>query len=166
MAHPSSKGKRGSNYRRLRRKRGPPMSSARMGRSGHWCVRPIEPSRGVPDRHRGGGSSPTVLRQWARPAEHREKGREQTGARRVRRINPDPPRAEIWRALGVPGLADASGRGPDAVRLVAPEMKAVFVPVLQGIGAKVVYTSRQRVADSPIPFLPGSWSAWRRHCLR
>jgi hypothetical protein len=33
-------------------------------------------------------------------------------------------------------------------------MKVVFVPVLQGIGAKVVYTSRQRVADSPIPFLP------------
>ena len=33
-------------------------------------------------------------------------------------------------------------------------MKAVFVPVLQGIGAKVVYTSRQRVADSPIRFLP------------
>ena len=29
-----------------------------------------------------------------------------------------------------------------------------LVPVLQGIGAKVVYTSRQRVADSPIPFLP------------
>ena len=64
-------------------------------------------------------------------AEHREKGREQTGARRARRVNPDPPRAEIWRALGLPGLADASGRGPDAVRQVAPEMKAVFVPVLQ-----------------------------------
>jgi hypothetical protein len=32
------------------------------------------------------------------PAEHREKGREQTGARRARRVNPDPPRAEIWRA--------------------------------------------------------------------
>ena len=95
-----------------------------------------------------------MLHQRARPAEHREKGREQTGARRARRINPDPPRAEIWRALGVPGLADASGQGPDAVRQVAPEMKAVFVPVLQGIGAKVVYTSRQRVADSPIRFLP------------
>ena len=34
----------------------------------------------------------------ARPAEHREKGREQTGARRARRVNPDPSRAEIWRA--------------------------------------------------------------------
>jgi len=31
-------------------------------------------------------------------AEHREKGREQTGARRARRVNPDPSRAEIWRA--------------------------------------------------------------------
>jgi hypothetical protein len=30
------------------------------GGDGHWCVRPIEPSRGVPDRHRGGGSSATV----------------------------------------------------------------------------------------------------------
>jgi len=132
MAHPSSKGKRGSNYRRLRRKRGPPMSSARTGAVGTviGAFVPL-PSRGVPDRHRGGGSSPTVLRQRARPAEHREKGREQTGARRARRINPDPPRAEIWRALGLPGLADASGRGPDAVRQVAPEMKAVFVPVLQ-----------------------------------
>jgi hypothetical protein len=34
MAHPSSKGKRGSNYRRSRRKRGPPMSSARTGAVG------------------------------------------------------------------------------------------------------------------------------------
>jgi hypothetical protein len=45
------------------------------GGDGHWCVRPIEPSRGVPDRHRG-GSGATVLSQRARPAEHREKGRE------------------------------------------------------------------------------------------
>ena len=34
MAHPSSKGKRGSNYRQSRRKRGPPMSSARTGAVG------------------------------------------------------------------------------------------------------------------------------------
>jgi hypothetical protein len=52
------------------------------GGDGHWYVRPIEPSRGVPDRHRGGGSSATVMRQRARPAEHREKGSGLTGARR------------------------------------------------------------------------------------
>ena len=34
MAHPSSKGKRGRNYRQSRRKRGPPMSSARTGAVG------------------------------------------------------------------------------------------------------------------------------------
>ena len=34
MAHPSSKGKRGSNYRQSRRKRGPPMRSARTGAVG------------------------------------------------------------------------------------------------------------------------------------
>ena len=34
MAYPSSKGKRGSDYRRSRRKRGPPMRSARTGAVG------------------------------------------------------------------------------------------------------------------------------------
>jgi hypothetical protein len=72
MAHPSSKGKRGRNYRQSRRKGGPPMSSARTGAVGTG-VRPIEPSRGVPDRHRGGLSA-TVLRQRARPADHPEEG--------------------------------------------------------------------------------------------
>ena len=34
----------------------------------------LEPSRGVPDRHRGGGSSATVLRQRAHPADYPEEG--------------------------------------------------------------------------------------------
>jgi hypothetical protein len=49
----------------------------------------------VPDRHRGGGSSPTVLRQRA---EHRKKGREQTGARRARRVILTRPEPKFWRA--------------------------------------------------------------------
>src|ERR1700730_3562168 len=108
MAHPSSKGKRGSNYRRSRRKRDPPneQRSDWGGGDGHWCVRPIEPSRDVPDRHRGGGSSPTVLRQRA---EHREKGREQTGARRARRVIRTRPRT-----LSMPSKPPNSATFPEA----------------------------------------------------
>jgi hypothetical protein len=45
MARPSSKGKRGSNYGRSRRKRGPPMSSAGLGRWGRSLMRssPLSP---------------------------------------------------------------------------------------------------------------------------
>jgi phosphoglycerate dehydrogenase-like enzyme len=49
-------------------------------------------------------------------------------------------------------LGELSGRTVGLVGFGA--VARGLVPVLQGIGAKVVYTSRQRVADSPIPFLP------------
>src|SRR6202045_1374604 len=85
MAHPSSKGKRGSNYRRLRRKRGPPMSSARTGAVGTviGAFVPLSPVVAFLIVIAAAGRA-TALRQRARPAEHREKGREQSGARRAR----------------------------------------------------------------------------------
>jgi hypothetical protein len=97
MAHPSSKGrKRGRNYRQSRRKRGPPMSSARTGAVGTviGAFVPLSPVVAFLIVIAAAGRA-TALRQRARPAEHREKGKERSGARRARRVNPDPSRAEI-----------------------------------------------------------------------
>ena len=58
MAHPSRKGKRGIVASvNTRAGSANEQRSDWGGGDGHWGVRPIEPSRGIPDRHRGGGSS-------------------------------------------------------------------------------------------------------------
>ena len=50
------------------------------------------------------------------------------------------------------GLGELSGRTVGLVGFGAVARR--LVPMLQAIGATVVYTSRQPAADSPIPFLP------------
>ena len=51
-------------------------------------------------------------------------------------------------------LAEIAAAGMFAMDYLRPQSFEVWKSQLQAIGAKVVYTSREPAADSPIPFLP------------
>ena len=114
MAHPSSKGKRGSNYRQSRRKRGPPMSSARTGAVGTviGAFVPLSPvvafliviaAAGRARRYCASGLARRSIgrRGGSRPARGD-----------ARRANPDPPPAGAltadWAALETAAISPNS----------------------------------------------------------